>query len=175
MELAWRVNERRMVLRPATPDDAAGMLEVVRGIAGEDIYFVIEPGELRTEEVQRQQIAGIEPENECWIVAEVDGAVAGHIQVRRGALAKVRHTASLGIALAPPYRNMGIGPRMMAAAEAWARQVGVKKLHLGVFATNDRARRMYERLGYQVEGVQKGQFLIRGTYVDDVLMGKWLD
>jgi RimJ/RimL family protein N-acetyltransferase len=42
---------------------------------------------------------------------------------------------------------------------------------LRVFAANERARRLYERLGFEVEGVLRDEFMVgRGEYVDDVLM-----
>ena len=34
--------------------------------------------------------------------------------------------------------------------------------------------RLYERLGFEREGVLKAEFLIGGRYVDDVLMAKRL-
>jgi RimJ/RimL family protein N-acetyltransferase len=46
---------------------------------------------------------------------------------------------------------------------------------LRVFAPNARARRLYERLGFEVEGVLRGEFRVAdGTLVDDVLMAREL-
>lgn len=45
----------------------------------------------------------------------------------------------------------GIGPALVAAAESGARQRGALSLTLHVFATNERARRLYERLGFDGE------------------------
>jgi len=43
-----------------------------------------------------------------------------------------------------------------------------------VFATNLRARRLYESLGFEEEGVRRRHVRIRGEYVDEALMGLWL-
>ena len=39
-------------------------------------------------------------------------------------------------------------------------------------ATNPSARRLYEFCGFRVEGVLRGEFLIGGVLVDDVLMAR---
>jgi RimJ/RimL family protein N-acetyltransferase len=44
-----------------------------------------------------------------------------------------------------------------------------------VFAPNDRARRLYERCGFEVEGVLRGEFRAGDDYVDDVLMALTLE
>ncbi len=45
----------------------------------------------------------------------------------------------------------GAGRTLMEAAEAWARLHGCKLLVLNVLEENRRARRFYERLGFQPE------------------------
>src|SRR5881392_237368 len=56
----------------------------------------------------------------------------------------------------------------------WMRAQGFEKAELAVFATNARARRLYESLGFVEEGVRRSHVRIRGAYVDEVLMGIWL-
>jgi RimJ/RimL family protein N-acetyltransferase len=174
MDIGFSAQGHKVVLRPVTPADARAMVDLIHTVAQEGVYFIVEPENVRTEVAQRESLEKVDPANECFFVAEVDGVVAGFVDAKRGASAKERHVATLGIALAPAYRSLGIGPKLMAALEDWARQVGVHKLSLGVFGTNDRARRMYERMGYEVEGIQRRHFLIQGQYVDDFLMAKWL-
>ena len=55
-----------------------------------------------------------------------------------------------------------------------ARARGARKLSLRVLGTNATAMRLYERLGFQVEGTLRDEFCIDGRYVDDVLMAKHL-
>jgi ribosomal protein S18 acetylase RimI-like enzyme len=45
----------------------------------------------------------------------------------------------------------GIGGRLLAFAEDWARGHGCRYITLGVFPGNTRARALYERHGYGVE------------------------
>jgi GNAT superfamily N-acetyltransferase len=55
------------------------------------------------------------------------------------------------IAVTEAAEGRGAGAALMSAAEDWARSRGYQKLTLNVFEGNHRARRMYERFGYQVE------------------------
>jgi ribosomal protein S18 acetylase RimI-like enzyme len=58
-------------------------------------------------------------------------------------------------------RGRGIGSALLAHAERQARQRGVQAFHLEVDHANQRARRLYERLGYKAHPRH--------------LMTKWLD
>jgi RimJ/RimL family protein N-acetyltransferase len=44
------------------------------------------------------------------------------------------------------------------------------RITLRVLSTNPAARRLYESCGFVVEGVLRGEFLLEGREVDDVLM-----
>lgn len=52
----------------------------------------------------------------------------------------------------PWLRNLGIGGRLMAAAEEQCREQGFAYAELGVEKENHEAKRFYERLGYRTVG-----------------------
>jgi len=54
--------------------------------------------------------------------------------------------------VAPEGRSLGVADALVHDVEAWALEVGAARLCLGVRATNDRARRVYERHGLVVTG-----------------------
>ena len=49
-----------------------------------------------------------------------------------------------------PLQGLGLGTRLIASAEALARSHYYRQIQLAVEKTNTGARRLYERLGYQV-------------------------
>ncbi len=51
-------------------------------------------------------------------------------------------------------QGLGIGGRLLEAAETWARDRGIRLLTLNTFADNRRARAVYEHLGYREEIVK---------------------
>ncbi len=57
-----------------------------------------------------------------------------------------------GLGVRPEARARGFGVRLTAAATQAAFDAGADWASLGMFASNDVARRVYRRLGYRVEG-----------------------
>jgi len=53
-----------------------------------------------------------------------------------------------GIGILPSHRGKGIGTKMMLVAEQECRDKGVRRISLEVIEGNDRAKALYERLGY---------------------------
>lgn len=132
--------------------------------------------------VQPAPGAGTEPffserhRPEDFLVAEVDGRVAGYIRVVPATpLASNAHVRLIGgLAVDDWARGRGVAQRLLRAAAEEARRQGATRLTLRVLGHNTPARRLYEREGFTVEGVLPGEFLLDGAYVDDVLMGRSL-
>jgi len=98
-------------------------------------------------------------------VATVRGEVAGFILLNmRGAF--VGYIQS--ICVAPPWRGQGIGSRLIAYAEQRIFSE-MPNVFICVSSFNPNARRLYERLGYELVGVLK-DYLISGH--DEILLRK---
>jgi len=110
------------------------------------------------------------------LVATVDGAIAGYISIRPPtelpASSHVQHVT--GLAVDPALQGRGVGEALLEAAAAEAARRGARRLTLRVLAPNAPARRLYERCGFVVEGVLRGEFHLDGEDVDDVLMARTL-
>ncbi|ADJ47024.1 acetyltransferase [Amycolatopsis mediterranei S699] len=117
---------------------------------------------------------GTRPED--VLVAEHGGAVAGYVRLGEGfGIPAHRHVAVIGgLAVDPERQRLGIARRLVDAAVAEARQRGARKVTLRVLGHNTGARRVYERCGFVVEGVLRGEFRIDGQDVDDILMARSL-
>lgn len=58
----------------------------------------------------------------------------------------------VGMAVAREWRGLGVGSALLAAAVEWARERGLHKLSLGVFAHNAAAIGLYHKFGFVEEG-----------------------
>jgi ribosomal-protein-alanine acetyltransferase len=58
------------------------------------------------------------------------------------------------LAVQPGYQRLGIGSQLLDWLEASARTAGIFTINLELRATNDGARRFYEKLGYRVTGTK---------------------
>jgi GNAT superfamily N-acetyltransferase len=111
------------------------------------------------EEVARTEAATLDlaltvlPDGNALLIAESPGGErAGLIYLERLFDYFRRPHGHVGIlAVAADAEGRGVGRALMDAAEAWAREHKLEMLSLNVFAANERARRVYERLGYTPE------------------------
>lgn len=110
------------------------------------------------------------------LVAELDGVVVGYATVGNSfPMPSHAHVLELrGLAVAPTAAGRGVGRRLVDAVVAEAGSRGARKVSLRVLGPNTVARRLYERCGFEVEGVLRGEFRLDGRYVDDVLMARRL-
>jgi ribosomal protein S18 acetylase RimI-like enzyme len=110
------------------------------------------------------------------LVAEIDGVVAGYAVLGQVVpLPSHAHVLEVrGLAVDPAYQRHGAGRRLMEASVAEARSRAARKLSLRVLGPNVKARQLYESCGFVVEGILRGEFLLHGQYVDDVLMARTL-
>lgn len=162
-----------ITLRPARQEDAAGVLALSRAVWAERLYTVTETSSLTVSQ-QAGLIAALE-DRDLMLVAEEAGALVALLSAypyMRGRSPKVDHVAEFGMSVGEPARGRGIGTAMLAYLDLWAPTRGYEKVCLSVFSTNERAIRLYAKMGYLEEGRRKGQFRLDGQYIDEVLMGK---
>ena len=123
---------------------------------------------------ERPGIAFIEAltPNDHVMVAQLDGRVVGLAGLHVGG-AKRRHVAKVGIAVHDAFAGRGVGRALMQSllnlADDW---LGLVRLELDVDASNERAQKLYESLGFVVEGRQPKSYFTAGRYADAILMGR---
>jgi ribosomal protein S18 acetylase RimI-like enzyme len=107
------------------------------------------------------------------LVAASDDEPAGFVRLHFDDEPAHRHVVEVwGLSVAPQRMRQGIGTTLLHAALEEARRRGCTRMTLGVMATNNAARSLYEQFGFVTEGVQYGEYRSRrdGRPVDYVLM-----
>lgn len=171
-----------VVVRAAEEVDAQAVVAHRRRLAMASPFILTEPGDVPDVEKQRSQIAERrERAGDLMLVAvlgEESGAagggrmVVGTLGFSAGHRRKIAHQGSFGLGLDAEWRGRGVGRALIEAMLDWAAAHPViEKVQLGVFTTNERARRLYERMGF-VEEARQVRFVKEGPgqYVDDVMM-----
>lgn len=147
-------NGSTAVLRTAVPEDAAQMIAYLRACAEETDFLLRVPEEwdipVETEKALLQDMA--RQTDQLMVVCDVNGEIAGTCQVVCMNRVKTRHRATISIALRRAYWGQGIPGPMFEEMEAFARGRGVMQLELAYAQGNDRARRLYDRLGFVETG-----------------------
>ncbi len=86
---------------------------------------------------------------------------------------RTSHIAYLGgVGIHPDFAGKGQGTKMMEEIISYAIQQGFKRVELSTYVTNEKAIRLYEKVGFEKEGVlRKFAYLkSRNVYIDEVLM-----
>ena len=83
-----------------------------------------------------------------WLVAEVDGALAGYI----GSQSVLGESDVMNVAVSPDYRRQGIGEALVLALVEELKKHGNHCLSLEVRLSNAPARSLYEKLGFAEVG-----------------------
>jgi putative acetyltransferase len=159
-----------MIIREATIEDAASLVAAEQETARTPGLLVSRPNEL-TRAAFEQKIVELGA-SARYIVAEKDGKIVGHALLDPMGLQALAHVFRLTIVVHPGYPGSGIGTALMRDLLDWAeRTPRVGKIELLVRSTNERAIRLYSKLGFVEEGRFKNRVrLPDNTFVDDLAM-----
>lgn len=151
VRLSYRMPIR---LRAAT---AADRPDVTR-LAGELADFPVPPwrtaGEIARADLPILQAALEQtPNDQLFLIAEGETGMAGCVYVvtNRDYFTGEAHGYIEVLAVAPEARGTGVARQLMEAAETWAVGRGYRRIRLAVWSQNERARGLYEHLGFLPE------------------------
>jgi RimJ/RimL family protein N-acetyltransferase len=155
---------------PIAPEHIPGFWQLLDVVARERKYLASTeaPPIESTREFVMNNIAARNPQ----LVALDKGEVIGWCDVLREHWPAHVHCGTLGMGLLPEYRGRGLGRRLMEAALAAAHDEGFVRIELTAHADNLRAVALYEKLGFQREGVTRDSACFDGRFVDSVVMGR---
>jgi aminoglycoside 6'-N-acetyltransferase len=159
---------RRVHLRPAGPRDEAAFLAILTDSTVDAWWQSDDPAADAREKVTQDEIA-------VWAI-EVDRQVVGLIQAAEETDPQYRH-ASIDIVLAHGAQDQGLGSDAIRAVARWLFDVrGHHRLTIDPAASNERAIRAYERVGFRRVGVMRRYERSRDrTWHDGLLMDLLID
>ncbi|WP_411334802.1 GNAT family N-acetyltransferase [Metabacillus indicus] len=163
------------IIRAAEPEDAKELSEVRWKIDGETENLDRVQGEAHLNEHRFRQLIMDDSKKMCnlFLVAEADGKIAGFSRCEGSSLQRLAHQAEFGVGVLQEYWGLGIGKNLLKESIAWAEEAGLKKITLKVLQTNEKAIKLYESCGFEVEGVLRNdKFLSDGKFYHTVVMGK---
>lgn len=159
------------------PDRAEEMLDFLRDISSETEFISRTAGEVyETVEIERQKLEGlVAADNMIMLVCMVNDRIAGNCSLQFPKKIKMRHRATVGIAIRQAYWNLGIGTALFEEMIRIAKEKGARQMELEMTDGNERGLALYTKMGFVITGRRPDAFLMSdGTYRDDILMTKML-
>lgn len=170
-------NGTSAVLRSPRPEDAQALLDYMKITSGETPYLLRTPEECTMTLAQEEAFLAntIRQPFDVMLLCFVEGELAGNCRIVRHNKRKNMHRADVMIALYQKYWNLGIGTamfrEMIALAESW----GLMQLELEVIEGNDRAMRLYRKMGFETVAARPNAIrLPDGTMLKEFIMVKTL-
>ncbi len=164
-----------MIIRLALTQDAEQILDVMND-AENSGFMLANPGErqLKPESVMKIIDNVNNGLKSGFFVAEDDGLLLGYMIVRSETMERTMHRASIVIGVHSNSRGKGVGTALFEHVFQWAIQRNLHRLELTVIELNERAKGLYKKMGFEVEGIKKDSLFIDGKYVNEIYMGKIL-
>lgn len=171
-------NGKKCILRSPKLEDAEQLIDYLKVSAGETDFLLKYPEEVNITVEKEKGILqwSIDSDRDLMIIAEIDGKVVGNCSFSPiGRKMRIRHRCSIGIALYENVWGLGIGTALLALLIENAIECGYEQMELDVVSRNDRAIKLYEKMGFVKCGNKpKAMKHKDGTYDDEVMMVKQL-
>ena len=162
-----------MEIRKIRMEDADNYLDMLLNLDNETKFMMFEPGERPTDiniikNIIEKSING----DDLVLVATDEESIVGFISVQKGEYKRIKHTGYVVVGIREKYRGKGIGSKLFSELDIWAIENKITRLELSVICSNTIAKHLYEKNGFEVEGIRKNAMIIDGNYVDEFSMAK---
>ena len=163
-------------IRQIREGDAESFLAMMKTLDNETKFMMYEPDErISTVEKQGKIINELlARDNQTIFVAEDDGWLVGFLGVYGGEFRRTRHRAYIVVGIIREFWGRGVGKSLFLEMEKWSRSKGIHRLELTVMSHNERGIRLYQKMGFEVEGTRRDSLLVDGEYIDEYAMYKLL-
>lgn len=162
-----------MEIRKIQMEDANNYLDMLLNLDHETKYMMFEPGERSTDiNITKNVIEKSINGDNLILVATDEENIIGFLSVQKGEYRRIKHTGYIVVGIREKYRGKGIGSKLFSELDIWAVENKITRLELSVICSNSPAKHLYEKNGFEVEGIKKNSMIIDGEYVDEFYMAK---
>ncbi|TCJ02318.1 GNAT family N-acetyltransferase [Cytobacillus praedii] len=172
----FEVNGVTYIIRSVTANDAQALSNLRVQIDGETENMDREKGEGFIDAAGFEKLIHTDTESNrnLFLVAEVRDRVVGFSRCEGNQLKRFSHKIEFGVCVIKEYWGYGIGKNLLKESISWADSNGLKKITLQVLETNDKAIKLYQKLGFEIEGIlKKDKILSDGNYYNTIIMGRF--
>lgn len=160
-------------IRSATEEDASPLAALRASVISESPFLLETASEVKNDpELMKRQIQRLS-DNGYFLVADLGSQLIGMLTFGRSEFLKIKHRGGLMTIVHKGYRRSGIGRSLLNAfLEAARKDPTLERLDISVMSENTSAIRLYEGLGFNVEGRRTRAYKFPdGSHQDEIYMG----
>lgn len=164
-----------MIIRKIGQQDAKGLLDMLLSLDKETKNMMYEEFE-RPRDIKyiNEMIKETENSNSFIFVADNGREIVGYLSAVKGQFNRIKHTAYVVTGILSSFQNQGIGSKLFIELEKWAKENKITRLELTVMCQNKAAINLYQKFGFEIEGIKPNSMKVDDEYLDEYYMGKLL-
>ncbi|WP_290059119.1 GNAT family N-acetyltransferase [Paraclostridium bifermentans] len=171
-------NGKTAILRSPIKEDAQAMIDSLNIIGGESDFITFGKNEFSMSvEAEQDYIERINSmDNSKNVLIIIEDEIVGIASITSVQKERMKHNGTLGISIRKKYWGIGLGSEIMAYLIDWAKSNKItKKINLLVREDNIRGVKLYEKFGFEKEGLLKKDICVNGVYYNTIAMGLYID
>lgn len=171
-------NGKTAILRSPNKEDAQAMIDYLNIIGGESDFITFGKNEFSMSvEAEQDYIERVNSMNNSKnVLIIIENEIVGIASITSVQKERMKHNGTLGISLRKKYWGIGLGSEIMAYLIDWAKSNKItKKINLLVREDNIRGVKLYEKFGFEKEGLLKKDMYVNGVYYNTIAMGLSID
>ena len=163
------LNLDEVIIRPFHPDDAADQYTIASDPRVAAMLLQLPS----MEQAETERWAVTEKPGRHRLVADWNGRVLGSIHISQNMRPRLMHSGSLGMMVHPDAWGQGVGSKLVAAgldlADNW---LNLSRVELEVYTHDAAAIHLYEKFGFEREGMKKSAVFGDGRFLDEYVMAR---
>ncbi len=156
---------RRVLFRPLMEEDHKRLYDMFQTVPDADIRFLKD--DVRDPVLIERWISNLNYERVLPLVALFEDRLVGDCSLHFGRKA-ARHMAEVRIFLAPDFRGVGLGSKMLQEAEEVARKMGLKMLTAEVILEHVGVVKAFRRLGFELRSTGEDYYMATDGSTHDI-------
>jgi len=166
----WNVklkNGKEVLLRFRRIDDADNLFQMFSLMSEKSLEWSMAPYTIDVIERWMKDTLNLIP-----LVSIYQCKIVGQAVIHKYPHQNNKGIRELSVYLHDDFQNVGLGTALAIRILKLAKKEKMHRIELGVVAENKIARHLYEKCGFQIEGISKDNFYGRdGKYHDAIKMG----
>ena len=155
-------------LRLMRPQDRDLFRTFIKKQPEDDLFFMLM--DVTTPEGLARKVRGIEANQDTTILAEQDGKLLAYGSLHHGETRWHRHMGEIRLMVSHDRRSRGLGKLLAQELFSIAEELGLSKIVARMASSQQRARRLFEDLGFQVEALLPDWAMDRHGKTQDLVL-----
>ena len=163
----WKVtlkDGRKVILRFLTEDDKEKLFQMFSSMSEKALEWSMAPYTMENIERWTSNLPTL-----IALVAEYQDKIVGWGSIYKSSHPRWRGLGELGIYMHQDFHNVGLGTAMTERLLQLAKDEKMHRIELTVVGENEIALRLYEKFGFQNEGVSKDAFYDQDDRYNDIV------